>query len=41
VDGNDTHGGHRYGSVGDLALFRGEEGKPLDGRDFSEPTFPI
>jgi hypothetical protein len=33
VDGNDPHGGHGYVSVGDPALFRGEEGEPLDGRD--------
>jgi hypothetical protein len=25
VDGNDPHGGHAYISVGDTALFRGEE----------------
>jgi hypothetical protein len=24
VDGNDSHGGHRYVSVGGSALFRGE-----------------
>jgi hypothetical protein len=33
VGGNDPHGYHRYISVGDPALFRGEEGEPLDGRD--------
>jgi hypothetical protein len=33
VDGNDLHGGHGYEGVGDTALFRGEEGESLDGRD--------
>jgi hypothetical protein len=28
VYGNDLHGGHGYVSVGDPALFRGEEGEP-------------
>jgi hypothetical protein len=27
VVGNDPHAGHRYLSVGDMALFRGEEGE--------------
>jgi hypothetical protein len=33
MDGSDPHGGHRYISEGDTALFRGEEGEPLGGRD--------
>jgi hypothetical protein len=33
MDGSHPHGGHRYISEGDTALFRGEEGDPLDGRD--------
>jgi hypothetical protein len=33
VDGNDPYGGHRYISVGDMALFQDEGGEPLDGTD--------
>jgi hypothetical protein len=33
VDGNDPHGGHGYVCVGDLAVFQGEKGEPLDGKD--------
>jgi hypothetical protein len=33
VDGNGPHGGHGYISVGNMALFRGGEGEPLDGTD--------
>jgi hypothetical protein len=33
VDGNDRRGGHGNVSVGVPAVFRGEEGEPLDGTD--------
>jgi hypothetical protein len=33
VDGNDPHGSKGYISEGDTALFRGEVGEPLDGKD--------
>jgi hypothetical protein len=33
VGGNDPHGGHGYVCEGDAALFQGEEGETLDGRD--------
>jgi hypothetical protein len=33
VRGNVPHGGHGYVCEGDAALFLGEEGEPLDGRD--------
>jgi hypothetical protein len=33
VDGNDPHGGHWCVGFGDPAMFRGEEGEPLEGRD--------
>jgi hypothetical protein len=33
VDGNDPHVDHEYISVGDTAVFGGEKGEPLDGRD--------
>jgi hypothetical protein len=35
VDGSDPRGGHGYISEGDTALFWGEEGDPLDGRDLT------
>jgi hypothetical protein len=33
VEGNGSHGGHGYVCEGDTALFRGEEGEPLNGGD--------
>jgi hypothetical protein len=33
VGGNDQYGGHWYVCEGDVAVFQGDEGEPLDGRD--------
>jgi hypothetical protein len=33
VDGNDPHIGHGYTCVGDLAVFPGKKGEPLNSRD--------
>jgi hypothetical protein len=35
VEGNDPNGGHGQVCEGDTALFQGEQGEPLDGRDQS------